>query len=276
MVRATLLGFYKHSGLMALQQAVRRAKGQTQLSIVLFHRVTDEIPRDGLTVGVQWFRDFCALMARSYHVITLAEAFERASKDEPIPPRMVAITFDDSYADNLPAARVLAEYGLPATFFVSTSFVDCDKTFPWDSHLPKKLPNLTWAGVKEMASLGHEIGSHSKHHPNFGAIDADTAWRDLVESKQELEERLDRRVRWFAYPFGGREHFKPEYLQLVRDAGYEGCVSAYGGCVRPGMKGQILPREAVPYFKHLTHLELHLSGCFDWVYAWKRRLGLIS
>ncbi|MBX9681267.1 MAG: polysaccharide deacetylase family protein [Gemmataceae bacterium] len=272
MVRSALLGLYKHSGLMALQSAVRRQRGRTRLSIVLFHRVTDAVPRDGLTVGIEWFRDFCALLRRSYRVITLAEAFRYANDSQPIPPNTVAITFDDTYADNLPAARILADHRLPATFFASTSYVGSERSYPWDAHLPK-MPNLTWDEVREMASLGHEIGSHSAEHADFGKIDAETARRELTESKRILEEQLQRTVRWFAYPFGGREHFRPEYLPLVFESGYQGCVSAYGGFVRPGMKGQILPREAMPYFRNLTHLELHLSGCFDWIYACKRRFG---
>jgi peptidoglycan/xylan/chitin deacetylase (PgdA/CDA1 family) len=274
MVGSALLGFYKHSGLMALHSAVRRQRVGSHLSIVLFHRVTDAIPRDGLTVSVGWFRKFCALMQRSYRVISLAEAFEYANDIRPIPRNTVAITFDDTYADNLPAARILAEHRLPATFFVSASYVGSERSYPWDAHLPK-LPNLTWDDVREMASLGHEIGSHSMEHADFGSIDAATARHELAESKRVIEDQLQRPARWFAYPFGGRTHFRPEFLPLVHEAGYEGCVSAYGGRVLPGMKGEILPREAMPYFKNLTHMELHLSGCFDWVYACKRRLGLI-
>ncbi|MFO0863393.1 MAG: polysaccharide deacetylase family protein [Gemmataceae bacterium] len=274
MVGSALLGLYKHSGLMALQSAVRRKTGRTHLSIVLFHRVTDAIPPDGLTVGTAWFQDFCALMRRSYRVISLAEAFQYANDSHPIPPNTVAITFDDTYADNLPASRILAAHRLPATFFVSTSYVGNERSYPWDAHLPK-LPNLSWDDLREMMSLGHEIGSHSADHSDFGKIDAETALRELTESKRILEEQLRKPTRWFAYPFGGCEHFRPEFLPLVYEAGYQGCVSAYGGSVVPGMKGKILPREAMPYFKNLTHMELHLSGCFDWIYACKRRLGWI-
>ena len=44
----------------------------------------------------------------------------------------MAITFDDCYRDNLFAARVLAEHGLPATFFIPTKYVGTDQVFPWD------------------------------------------------------------------------------------------------------------------------------------------------
>lgn len=276
MVRSALLSLYKYSGLMTLQEAIRHRRGISHLSIVLFHRVTDAIPPDGLTVGEGWFRDFCGLMKRSYRVIPLAEAFERARSNDPIPPRTVAITFDDAYYDNLPAARVLAEHGLPATFFVPTGAVGTDQVMPWDFHLPKRLPNLAWNDLSEMIRLGHDIGSHSVKHPDFGRIDASTAFAELRESKRVLEDRLQRPARWFAYPFGGREHFRSEYLPLVHDAGYEGCVSAIGGFVRPGMGNVILPRVAMPYFRDLKHLEMHLTGSFDWLYACKRKLEWVA
>jgi hypothetical protein len=37
-----------------------------------------------------------------------------------------------------------------------------------------------------------------------------------------------------------------------------------------------LAREAVPYFRSILHLELHLRGCLDWLYGVKRRLGMME
>jgi hypothetical protein len=36
-----------------------------------------------------------------------------------------------------------------------------------------------------------------------------------------------------------------------------------------------VPRDAVPCFKSLLILELHLTGCLHWVYALKRRVGML-
>ena len=63
-------------------------------------------------------------------------------------------------------------------------------------------------------------------------------------------------------------------MPLVEEAGYAGCVSAYGGFVWPDADARLLPREAVPYFKSLLHLELHLRGSLGWAYGLLRRLGL--
>ena len=275
LAKSALCALYKYSGLMHAQERLAYFSGQRFMTIVLFHRVTDDIPLDSLTVSTEWFRRFCALMRDQFNVVSVAELHRKLNAGETPPLRTVAITFDDSYRDNLFAARVLAEHRLPATFFIPTQFVGTDHVFPWDLRL-QKMANLTWDDLKEMQALGHEIGSHTVSHADFGVIDAAQARIELRDSKQTLEDRLGRPVRYFAYPFGGRHNFRAEYLPLVREAGYEACFSAFGGFVQPHIRNHILPREAAPYFRSLLHLELHLSGCLDWVYQAKRAVGLLS
>ena len=55
-------------------------------------------------------------------------------------------------------------------------------------------------------------------------------------------------MRWFAYPYGGVQHFRPGLASYVEEAGYEGCLSGFGGFVYAGSDRRLLPREAVPYF----------------------------
>jgi hypothetical protein len=122
-------------------EAYRRCTGQASMVVVLFHRVTDEIPEDGLTVGTARFRSICRMLRDRFHVVPLAEVFRLIRSGEPIPPRTAAITFDDSYRDNLEAAHVLSTYGLPATFFIPTAYVGTDLVYDWDRELPVRLAN---------------------------------------------------------------------------------------------------------------------------------------
>jgi len=272
LAKATLCGVYKYSGAMHGQEALARALGQPFLAILLFHRVTDAIPEDGLTVGTRRFRNMCRMLRRGFNVVPLAEVFRILKTKAPVPRRTVAITFDDCYRDNLFAARVLSEFQLPACFFMPTSFVGTDTVFNWDMDLPR-LPNLTWNEVREMADMGFEIGSHTATHANLAAIPVDQMRRELVESKQTLQDRLDREVRWLAYPFGGKNNFRLDRLPLVHEAGYEGCLSGYGRFVFPHLDEPIVPRVPVPGFQSVLHLELFLTGCLQWFHALKRQVG---
>src|SRR5947209_14504021 len=106
-----------------------------------------------------------------------------------MPRRTVAITFDDSYQDNLAAAHTLAEHGLPATFFVPTGYVGTERVFDWDRGLPR-MPNLTWDDVAQMHRLGFEIGSHTVSHPNLGAMSRQWAEVEVYESRRVLQALL--------------------------------------------------------------------------------------
>jgi peptidoglycan/xylan/chitin deacetylase (PgdA/CDA1 family) len=271
-LRTSLCAAYRYGGAMRLHEAIARCLGQEFVTVLLFHRVTDAIPEDGLTVGSQRFRRICRLLAERFRVVPLGEIFRLLRSGGPLPRRTVAITFDDCYRDNLDAAGVLKGFGLPATFFVPTGFVGTCRPFDWDRHLPP-LPNLTWEQVRQMADMGFEIGSHTVSHADMGAVPPEQARHELVASRQTIEEKIGRPCRWFAYPFGGRNNFRPEYLPLIREAGYEGAVSAFGGFVTRLCDDRMLPREAVPYFHSMPHLEMHLSGCLHWLYALRGRLA---
>lgn len=272
-LKKALSGLCRYSGILSAQEMLHHWGGRSCLAILVFHRVTDEIPADGLTVGCARFRDLCAMLAQRFHVVPLGEIFRLARSGQPLPRRTLAITFDDCYRDNLDAAHVLAAHGLPATFFIPTAFVGTDHVFPWDLSL-KRMPNLSWDDVRQMHQLGFEIGSHTVTHPDMGTISADQVRYELVESKAVLEDRLGSRVRWFAYPFGGVDNFRADCLPLLRQAGYDGGLSAYDGLIYRGMDSVVLPRVPVPSFSSNLFLEIHLRGCLRWYHDLKRRLGL--
>jgi peptidoglycan/xylan/chitin deacetylase (PgdA/CDA1 family) len=64
-------------------------------------------------------------------VVPLQNALEALAAGRPLPPRAVAITFDDGYRDNLDvAAPLLEKLGLPATFFLVPGILSGDVR-PW-------------------------------------------------------------------------------------------------------------------------------------------------
>jgi peptidoglycan/xylan/chitin deacetylase (PgdA/CDA1 family) len=123
--------------------------------------------------------------------------------------------------------------------------------------------------------LGHDIGSHTVSHADLAKLDDADALKELVDSRAVLEKQLRRPVKWFAFPFGSQANFRREHANLVARAGFEGSVSAIGGTVEMNMLGHVWPREAVPCFRNLTQLELHINRSLDWWYRLKRRLGML-
>lgn len=97
---------------------------RARLSILIFHRVLaaadpllPELPTaTEFEATMRWVRDW-------FNVLPLPEAVARLGSGT-LPPRAMAITFDDGYADNEElAAPILQQLGLTATFFVSTGYL---------------------------------------------------------------------------------------------------------------------------------------------------------
>ncbi|MBW2735879.1 MAG: polysaccharide deacetylase family protein, partial [Deltaproteobacteria bacterium] len=85
-------------------------------------------------VPLSLFEGLCEHLSQHYQVLPLEE-LERLRQAGRVPARAVALTFDDGYADNYRLAfPVLKRYGLPATIFVTTDFLN-RRAIPWATKL---------------------------------------------------------------------------------------------------------------------------------------------
>ena len=108
-----------------------------RLLVIMYHRVIDDPALDPFALGMcvrrahfiehlDWLRVNC-------NVLPLSQAIRAQREGRALPPCSVALTFDDGYLDNLEiAAPLLAERGLPATFFVCTGGMDEGVPLWWD------------------------------------------------------------------------------------------------------------------------------------------------
>ena len=95
--------------------------------ILCFHGI-GERPDPQVESGVLEVRKFCQLLGvleRSFQVISLAELVAALRESNPLPPRSVAITFDDGYANNYElAAGELAARRMPWSAFLPVLLVE--------------------------------------------------------------------------------------------------------------------------------------------------------
>ena len=203
---------------------------QPRISVLVYHRVSDSV-RDNLTVGIEQFDRQMALLRKHCNVLSIENVLDGKSIPRSRRPA-VCVTFDDGYLDNyVHAVPSLLRHQIPAAFFVSTGIVSTDdQRFPHDVQRGNPfIPVMQWDHLRKMKAEGFTIGSHTVTHIDCASEPTAVVWDQLVRSQADLRRELALQTCIFAYPYGGRQHMTPDRLDLVKQAGYSGCLAAYGG-----------------------------------------------
>ena len=93
----------------------------------------------------------------------------------------------------------------------------------------EKQEMLNWEQIEEMSQVGIEFGSHTVTHPDLGRIGQHRIESELRNSKKILESKLERRVQGIAIPYGLKQNYDSEVLNLVKKVNYQYCLTAVPG-----------------------------------------------
>jgi peptidoglycan/xylan/chitin deacetylase (PgdA/CDA1 family) len=136
--------------------------------ILLYHRVGDGGPDPwGLNVTTASFAEQMQVLRREAQPVSLGRLLEALGHPRPLRP-LVAVTFDDGYAETLRAARVVLErHDIPATAFLTSGYIGGDREYWWDAleravleprRLPERLVLRSGAARREWRLAGGERG----------------------------------------------------------------------------------------------------------------------
>lgn len=150
-----------------------------KVPILAYHSIADDHDHllRHLSQPVQLFeRQLRYLRRNAFQTVSLYDVYAHLREGAPLPPRAIALTFDDGYLDNwVHAYPLLKKYEMQATIFVATDFVD-----PRDCCRPNledvssgRIPrhglewwgHLSWPELKKMLASGLiDVQSHTKTH----------------------------------------------------------------------------------------------------------------
>lgn len=137
-------------------------------------------------------------------------------RDELPSPGTIIVTFDDGYADNEVAHRILALTGTPATIFLATSFIGDRNRWDAEGVLARR-PLMDWPTVRRLAAEGMTFGSHSRRHQRLDHLDDKSLRDEVLGSVRDLELQMGSVPSLFAYPYGDQN---ARVRSVVRDAGF--------------------------------------------------------
>lgn len=192
---------------------------ETIIPILAYHNFTKD-EGDSYKINIEDFeKQMNYLDTHNYSVISLSELLA-GLKTGQLSPKPIAITIDDGFKSTFTLAYpVLKKYNFSATLFLYTNFIE------------KNGYSLTWEEIIEMTKNNIEIGSHTLSHCNLLKYKKNENYetylarirKEIFLSKEILENKIEDKVKFFAYPYGT---YSPTIKDLVIQAGYEGIVNA--------------------------------------------------
>ena len=204
------------------------AQANAPMSVVFYHRVADTHLNDWTISRREFLRhiEYCQTHCEPISLDEMQTRVESRQSHKP----SITFTFDDGYAENFDyALPLLAERKIPCVYFATVDHIKNQTPFPHDLKNGIPLAVNTPSQLRQMSHLGIEIGLHSRTHLDFSGVkDQETLQREIVEAKDELEQMVGARVKYFAFPYGLAKHLTQQAIQAVHEAGLLGFCSAYG------------------------------------------------
>ena len=224
-------------------------------TILLYHRISDsKNDPHRLCVSPENFREQIKFLKENFRVIPLVQLV-REVRSKKLKSKTVVITFYYGYSDNLHnALPVLQELDIPATIFFTAGYVGSNKLFYWDLYAQtgENTPPedqgrpLTLDEAKTLSTARIiEIGGHTINHPKLAKIPPNEQFVEIFKGKIIVEEMLDIPLLSFAYPFGGRDSFDKNTIELVKKAGFQYACSNTHKRVTNNSNIYALPRYVV-------------------------------
>lgn len=224
-------------------QVTSRTRGDcvtwTTMPALMYHSVSRvdgpmsdlAVPPDLLTEQLTALRD------AGWRLVGLTEGLDLLAMGST--ERLLAVTFDDGYRDFLTAGvPVLRDLGAGSTLYVSVGHLGGHAAWlgRW---APDFGPMLTWPEAAEVAAAGVEIGNHSMIHHPLDVRPAAQLRREIGDAKDELEQRLQVKVRSFAYPHGYNSR---KVRDVVAATGHDNATEVGRRLHTPGDKILAVPR----------------------------------
>jgi len=180
-------------------------------SVLVYHTISappEPLP-GAIDISRERFAQQLEWLSERRRVARLDETLSGSGK------RLVAVTFDDGYRDNLTVALPLLEkFHVPITLFVVPGFVGREGYLANEELREiSKHPLVT-------------IGAHGLWHRHFTRLPLDEARRELVESRRWLESVTGETIDLMAWPYG---ECNTALEELSKQSGYRAAWSVCQG-----------------------------------------------
>lgn len=175
---------------------LRRILSKKEVPILCYHNIRNLHGGEGentktYTVSpIVFAEQMKTLHKNGFHSILPDQLYDYLVYDQPLPPKPVMITFDDTHEEQYRlGASEMNKYGFKGVFFIMTVAINRPRYMSSDQ-------------ITNLSNSGNVIALHTwDHHmvTNYTEVDWET---QLTKPKRKLEALTGKKVNYFAYPFG--------------------------------------------------------------------------
>lgn len=195
----------------------------------------------------------------------------------------VVITFDDGFKNWFThAVPLLRKLALPATFFISSGFIDLSKndeaTFIKQNLALKQSHKITSGGltsndIKKMSDWGFTIGGHTINHNSLSILsDKEKLRHEIIQDKSTLERITGAKINYFAYPSGIYHNPRVNITKILCEAEYKAAVTTISGFNTFSTNPFLLHRELTDASMPKIVFKARVYGNYDAVQWLKQKI----
>lgn len=168
--------------------------------------------------------------------------------------KVIGITFDDGFRNNLQVLPILKQLKFSATCYLISQKIGGINDWDIDKGIDKN-PLMDEQEVKQWLNSGMEIGAHTQNHMRLTECGVKLAYQEIQQSRLDLEMRFNCPVTHFCYPYGSHNN---DIRSMVEKAGYQTATTVKRGRAKSGDDLLTLARVPITHrtFPHLLLMKI--------------------
>jgi len=198
-------------------------RGYQTIPVLSYHNFSTNGSNQVTVSQAMFDQQMRLLKDKEYRVISMDQFFDFLEFKSALPPKSVVITIDDGWRSAYEIAfPILKKYEYPATLFIYADMItDTSKT-------------LSWGLLQEMVDHGMDVQCHTKSHRNLTLPGKKESFKnyfanlekELSACKHLIKRKLNREVKYLAYPYGDTNSL---VIELAKKLGYRGAFTSKRG-----------------------------------------------
>ncbi len=174
--------------------------------------------------------------------------------EKPLPEKAVLVTFDDGFRSVYAnAAPIMKRYNIKGNIFLPTKYIE-----EQNPHF------MTWEMLKKICATGNfSVAAHTHEHVDIRTLDAEAMNRQIQQSTDLLEKRLNVCVNSFCMPYGKYDYKSIKNLKESKKYKFI-FASFYGHAKEKNLMNKLLPRIGISNDDSLEVFKKKLQGKLNW------------